>query len=210
MKDLILLAADPSMKLMLQAVLDRPESLGIQPLSKSGRLVIDHPLRDPGVFKAGHEFLRSQSNQYRHAIMICDRHGSGQEHLSSTAMEDEMQTRLDRSAWRGRSAAIVIDPELEIWAFSRSPHVASALGWDSIEKMHRWLHEEGYLFDANGKPDRPKEAMEQARRFNHIPRSSSIFVEIARKVSIQACRDRAFKKLRSTLQTWFPPLPPHR
>lgn len=204
MKDLIILAADPSMKLVLEAILDRPESLGIRPLQREQWRILTESLRDPAVFLRGHELLRSQAATYRYGILICDRDGSGQQGRTANTMEADMQTNLDKAGWSGRSAAIVIDPELEVWAFSKSPHFADVLGWSDLTQLRQWLIERGHRFDANGKPNNPKEAIEEALRHKRIPYSSSILVEVAKKVGFKNCQDSSFKRLRSTLQGWFP------
>jgi len=204
MKDLIILAADQSMKLMLEAVLDRHRALGIREIPRVQRDIKADARRDPAVYLNGHEFLRSQSKLYRYGILICDRHGSGQHEASRMEMESHMEANMDQSGWLGRSAAIVIDPELEIWAWSRSPHVASALGWEANMETEQWLLNNGYLLDANGKPERPQAALDLALRGNRIPKSSSVFVEIAQNVSLRRCHDPAFLKLQRVLREWFP------
>lgn len=50
----------------------------------------------------------------------------------------------------------------------------------------------------------PKEVVEAALRIKGIPRSSSIYYEIATKVNFDGCSDPAFVKLRATLAAWFP------
>ncbi len=45
--------------------------------------------------------------------------------------------------------------------------------------------------------------MERILRLNHRPRSSSIYRELARKVSLQRCQDAAFLKLKAVLAEWF-------
>ena len=58
-------------------------------------------------------------------------------------IQEEVEIGLTRNGWEGRSKAIVIDPELEVWVWSRSPIVAEVLGWDTdIEALRRWLESE--------------------------------------------------------------------
>jgi len=103
MKDLVILVADADMEQALRGLLARPGALGI----RAGITfdVFRHPRRDPGVFHEAHEFLRLLQGQYRYALVMLDREGSGQEHLSAQEITQAIQTRLDQSGWQDRSAA---------------------------------------------------------------------------------------------------------
>ncbi len=59
------------------------------------------------------------------------------------------------------------------------------------------------------KPPDPKAAMEAILRVRHIPRSLSLYRELARKVGLKSCQDEAFQHLRDVLQHWFPPGDPY-
>jgi hypothetical protein len=54
------------------------------------------------------------------------------------------------------------------------------------------------------KPARPKEAVQLALKTVRTPRSSSIYLELARSVSTDRCTDPAFLKLKRCLREWFP------
>jgi hypothetical protein len=115
-----------------------------------------------------------------------------------------MEKRLGQCGWKGRSAAIVIDPELEAWVWTTSAHVAAALrGNRDVEGLKKWLIAERYATDESVKPSCPKEAMEKALRVAGKPRSSSVYADLASKVSFKRCTDPAFGKLKQTLHTWF-------
>ncbi len=100
---------------------------------------------------------------------------------------------------------IVIDPELENWVWSRSIHVATALGWrDPTLDVREWLLDQNYLADTTqSKPTPPKEAMEAVLRHARKARSSAIYRAIANNVSLTSCDDPSFVKFRQTLLTWF-------
>jgi hypothetical protein len=70
--------------------------------------------------------------------------------------------------------------------------------------LRSWLDANGFEFKDNLKPARPKEALEAALRAVRKARSSSIYRELAERVSIKRCRDMAFIKLRDKLNRWFP------
>jgi hypothetical protein len=53
------------------------------------------------------------------------------------------------------------------------------------------------------KPFDPKLAVEQVLRQAGKPRSSAIYEQLARRVSLQRCTDPAFVKFTTVLQKWF-------
>jgi hypothetical protein len=134
-----------------------------------------------------------------------DREGCGKDEKKSQKLEQLVASALSRSGWADRAAVIVIDPELENWVFSDSPEVDAAMGWKGNNPpLRKWLEEQNYLAAGAIKPARPKEAMEAALRHVRMPRSSSIYGDLARQVGFGRCTDSAFQKLKATLRTWFP------
>jgi hypothetical protein len=105
----------------------------------------------------------------------------------------------------GREKAIVIEPECDIWIWGSDNSLAEAIGWESQIGIRDWLLGKGFEFDMANKPLRPKEAIEAVLRVNKTPRSSSLYKRITSKISLGNCRDRAFLRLKDTLQIWFPP-----
>lgn len=199
-KDLVILVADADMEQTMKGLLTRPRALGIR-----DGITVDvfrHPRRDPGIFHEAHEFLRPLQGQYRYALVMLDREGSGQEELSALEIEAEVQKRLNDSGWEGRSAVVVLDPELEVWVFSDSPHVIEVIA-DGDERFYREVLGT-QLASGHGKPERPKEVMEEILRRKRIPRSSALYKELAERVSFSKCLDPAFKRFRKNLQRWFP------
>jgi hypothetical protein len=200
--DIIFLVADKNAAWAIQGLVCRPKSLAI----RSVRAVIrPHPENDPGCYLRAHDFLRPFRSLYARAIVMFDREGCGNEALSREALEAEVEDRLQTSGWDDRARAVVVDPELDIWVWSDSPEVESALGWAGRSPTLRsWLTEKGFLQAGVVKPARPKEAMEAALRVVRKPRSSNVYQQLARSVSLRRCSDPAFAKLRAALQMWFP------
>jgi hypothetical protein len=133
-------------------------------------------------------------------------HGSGRDNSPRVDLENEAERRLAKSGWDRRGSVIVVAPELEIWVWSDSPHVDDILGWkDQEQSLKNWLIEEGHLKENATKPDDPKTAFLDALRKVRKPRSASLFAALAKCVSVDRCRDPAFKKLRTVLGKWFPP-----
>lgn len=198
-KDLVILVADKNMEAAIRGLLQRPEALGTRPLLAD---VFVHPYRDPGVLHGAQEFLAPLTARYAHALVIFDLQGCGREE-SAEDLSQEAQSRLDGVGWSQRSAVIVLDPELEIWVWSDSPHVPEALGVSSndLESLLRAK----YRSEGQVKPNHPKKAMEEALLRSRTPRSSSIYFWLAQRVGVRRCSDPAFLRLKACLQQWFPP-----
>jgi hypothetical protein len=201
-KDVVILVADKNMQFALGGLLARHQTLGICQLTSD---LYVHPERDPGCLLRSHVFLRPFIKGYAHALVMFDREGCGQEQLSRPILERQVEDLLSRSGWSERAAAIVLDPELEIWVWSDSPHVDSVLGWQGRQPdLRTWLRDHNFLDEQHAKPNRPKMAVEQALRSVRRPRSSSLYLQLAQSVSFNRCSDPAFLKLKTVLQKWFP------
>ena len=200
--DLVVLVADGQMEFTVRGLLTRNEAIGFQELSVDIHV---HPNKDPGCLLRGHDFLWPFYRQYRHALIMLDREGCGREEASREDLENDLEKRLSTVGWDDRAAAIVLDPELEIWVWSDSPEVDAVLGWaDKTPRLTEWLQNEGYSTSGQTKPNRPKEAMERALRLARKGRSSAIFLELAQRVIVNRCIDPAFLKFKNTLREWFP------
>lgn len=200
-KDLVVLVADKNIEYTVKGLLSRQQSLGVRELSTD---IYVHPESDPGCFLRAQDFLRPFHGQYAHTLVMLDRDGCGRENLSRESLEEDLEGRLSKAGWQDRAAAIVLDPELEIWVWSDSPEVDSALGWATKRPgLREWLCSEGYLAGGETKPNRPKEAVVRALRISRKSRSSSLYLQLAECVSTQRCSDPAFVKFKTMLQRWF-------
>ena len=197
--DLIVLVPDADIEWTINTLLaKRHQALRIRPISFK---IIRHPMRDNGVFNNPLPFLAPYLPQTEQALVILDREGSGQEgQKSATEMETELAEKLQQCWTAARICAIVLDPELEVWVWSPSPHMAAVLGV-SPEVLQQI--KAGFPLIDNGKPQRPKEAMLAVLQQSKRPFSARIFQELAERVSLNS-NERAFDKLRATLQQWFP------
>jgi hypothetical protein len=83
--------------------------------------------------------------------------------------------------------------------------VDEALGWISRRPaLRQWLRGLGLWSPGQAKPSDPKRAVDRALREAGMPPSSSIYLRLAKTVSVDRCLDPAFNRLRSRLQAWFP------
>lgn len=199
--DLIVLVADADAKQVVEGLLRRPESLRIRTV----RFTVDRYVkRDSGCCGTSHDYLRPFIKQFHHAMVLFDRHGSEKDTESRQEIEAAVERQLERNGWKGRSAAIVCDPELEIWVWSDSPEVDEVLGWRGRKPaLREWLVTHGFCDVETAKPNDPKEAMRRALRSVRKNVSPSRFRALAERVGVERCQDSAFLKLKHTLQSWF-------
>jgi len=201
--DLVVLVADRNMEYAMNGVLVRPESLAIRRLRFE---VFAHPEHDPGCFLNSPGFLRPMIPVYRHCLVVFDYHGCGREQkLAVDEIEEKVRCRLANSGWGDRAGVVVIEPELESWVWSDSPHVDRCLGWEGRDpSLRTWLRENNYWTEDTLKPADPKAAVQAALQEMGKPRSSSIYHQLAQCVSLHRCTDPAFHRLKCLLQRWFP------
>lgn len=200
--DLVVLVADLDQQEALRSLLDRRhQSLGIRKISHE---ILKHPRRDPGSFNESPAVLQPYQERAAHALVLLDRDGSGQEVLSVGEIEANLNARLAASGWEDRACAVVIDPELEAWAWSDSPRVDEGLGWAGrAPPLREWLHLQG-LWPADAqKPPRPKEALRAALKEVRQRPVAPIFGNLAATVGLDRCQDPSFTRLRAVLKTWF-------
>jgi hypothetical protein len=202
-RDLVVLVADKDMEQATRQLLQRPASFGI---SAPTYEVYTHPARDPGCRTASQELLRPLASQFRFALVLFDREGSGGEALERDALERQVEGQLEANGWRGRCSALVLDPELEIWVWTDSSELDQVIGWAGRQPpVREWLRAQGFTLNAAGKPARPKEALREALRHVRKQPSASLFAALAARAGLSRCTDPAFLKFRATLQRWFPP-----
>ena len=201
MSDLVCLVADKNMEAALDGLLQRPQALGIRPLDYE---LLVHPRRDPGCFHEAPEFLRPYRSSHAHAIVLLDQAWDGSPAAQGIELQRMLEGQLDRAGLLGWAQVIVIDPELEVWLFSDSPWVEQCLGWTGqTRSLRSWL-ERQHLWPAEiNKPADPKFAAERALYEVRKPRSSSIFRDLARNISVERCADGAFLRLKILLRQWF-------
>jgi hypothetical protein len=200
MKDLVLLVADKNAHFALNGALGRPETLGIRPIEFEFRV---HPGRDGGTRKTGPEMLALERRRFNHALLVLDFEGCGTDSPDALALEAQLDGRMNGS-WKNQGKAIVIEPELDVWVWGSDNAVEVAIEWPLGKSLRDWLRDQGFAFNENEKPVRPKEALETALRVPAFPRSSALYQHIASRISLPRCKDAAFIRLRNQLLAWFP------
>ena len=199
MQDLVVLVADKNMQYALRGALARHQALGIRPLTVE---FLVHMGRDGGVRTTGADILAGEATRFHRALMLLDFDGCGQENEAPSVLEAELGRKL-HVAWGERAKAIVISPEVDIWLWGADNSMHDALNWAQVDSVRNWLRGKGFEFNTDGKPLRPKEAMQAVCHVQKQPRSSALYEKITRRISLQNCTDPAFVRLREQLRGWF-------
>lgn len=203
--DLMVLVADLDIEQAVRGLLSRPHHIKVKSLTFEVRR---HPNRDAGCRTQAAAYLRPFFARYRRALVVFDLHGSGSR-VSREDTQHAVEHQLRTNGWGERSKAIVIEPELEAWVWTRSPHVSRAMGWESrYDQLRAWLEAEGLWPSDLPKPPDPKRAMQramaQAGLRKRVRRSAAKFHDLGRGLDTERCKDPAFGEMRATLQAWFP------
>lgn len=200
-QDLVVLVPGKDDHEALKGMLSRPESLGIRRITYQ---IQQHPDHDPGCLLHAHEFLKRESQRFSRALVVFDRLGCGAEERTPSELERTVLDHLEANGWNERAGVVVIDPELESWVWSSSPHVERILGWSGRDPdLRSWLTQQGFVEPGAVKSNSPKEAFRRALREVRKPASSSLIRRLAETVSLTRCQDTAFLKLRRILTSWF-------
>jgi hypothetical protein len=199
MKDLVVLVADKNMEFALKGILNRPRSLNIRNISFEIRV---HSNRDAGVRTTGINLLTIDRPLFSNALMLLDFEGCGANTLDPLQLEHQLDQQLMQT-WGADGKSIVIAPEVDAWLWGSDVIMQRVLSWQGNGTIRAWLTDQGFALDANGKPLRPKEALEKLFSHRRLPRSSAYYQEITKKVSLNNCVDSSFIRLRQQLQSWF-------
>ena len=201
MTDLIVLCADKKIQASVQAILARPQAIRIRPITYIVEVMVGK--NDPGCFNNPHGYLKPRRSESDHALVVFDRQWDGAPDISAVEMEQAVCDKL-RPMWGQSCGVVVIDPELEVWAWSNSPHVDEVLGWrDKRPGLREWLQAEGILAPGQVKPADPKAAIEKAVVKAQRRWTAGTCKTLAAKVGLERCQDPSFGRLKSILQGWF-------
>lgn len=200
MKDLVVLVADKNTQFALRGAFGRPEALRIRAITHEFR---PHPGRDGGARSGGVDVLARERGRFSHALLVFDLEGSGAgDDETAESLERELDAQLSLQ-WGTHAKAIVIVPEVDVWLWGADNALRECLRWPLPGSIRSWLEGEGFVFGADGKLVRPKEALDKMVRIHQQPRSSALYEKITGRISLQRCTDAAFLRLRAALNSWF-------
>jgi hypothetical protein len=112
MKDLLVILAGKNDEAVIRSVLSRHQDIGIHHLI----FEINRLGSDSKVVGYGPTLALAEKNRYRYFLCIWDHQGSGREkRMKPNQVQGIVQKSLNGKTLKGRSKALVIDPELEIW-----------------------------------------------------------------------------------------------
>ena len=159
--DLAVIVPDKDTEQTFEALLGRHQSLRIRPIRHQ---VSVHPHKDPGCYKTGDQLAGVFAREAAHALVVFDQAWEGAPCDDPTRLEADVEARL-RPLWDDRARCVVIDPELEAWVWSDSPHVTDVLGWRGRDPgLRAWLEGEGLWPPDHPKPPDPEAAFRRAVR----------------------------------------------
>lgn len=201
--DLVVLAPGKDERETFDALLSsRWKSLGIRQIRYQ---ILVHPRRDSGCLREAPEVLEPFVARANRALVVFDHEGSGREADPPDQVADSLRARLARAGWGERAEVLVLQPELENWVWSDSPHLDQVAGWSGRNPpLRQWLRNQRLGPVGHPKPPRPKECFEQALRHVGMPRSSALYRRLAEQVSLERCADPAFSRFRELMRGWFP------
>ncbi len=200
--ELVVLVPDKNIEQAIRGLLARPERIAMRPLSQDAVEFVVTPGRDPGVFKHARGLLKPYLQDNGRALVILDRAWDGAPTSNPSELAAGIEAQLTQ--WGDRARCLCIDPEIEAWIWSDSPHVATQLGWTSLQELRVWLESLSLWPDESEKPPDPKTAFLAATKEKRVTPSSAIFRQLAMQVSFKRCRDRSFNQLLCILRAWFP------
>lgn len=202
--DLVVVVADGGIEQAIRGMLTRPQALGIRPLNG-----VEFPKlkeQDGGTYARGHELAALYRDTHEHALIVFDLDWEGRPSNDPAVLEATVEGAL-AAEWGPRGRCVVINPELEVWVWSDSPHVATSLGWGGMPELKQWLGTKGLWNAADLKPADPKKAYLAAIEAKRVQKSNANFHSLAETVSFTRCQDRSFRRLRDILRTWFAQAP---
>jgi len=210
MNDLLFMVADTNMREALAGFLEREAAhrvIECREIDFDARrdIKVAKGQNDPGLFTRANELLRPFGGTYRHAVVVVDEEWDGSP--GAAKIQAQLDEHLANVGWPPPDGlSLVVQPEVDNWLWSDSPHSATALGWRSWDQLRPALQTNGWLEGDASKPSRPKEAAEWALRNGegNVKRSSSLYRKVAGSVSVRRCTDPAVEVLLSALQRWFP------
>jgi hypothetical protein len=197
-RDLVVLVSDKNTEYVVRGALRREQSLGIRAIDFE---VIVDPGRDGGVRRHGAQILQVERHAFEHAVLMFDYEGSGAA-VGPADLEATLDATLS-AAWGDHAKAIVVEPEIDIWMWGAETHIKEVVGWRSPQGIRDWLRSRDFRFNPQGKPERPKEAMDAVFRHAELARSSARYGALAGRLSLTRCQDPAFLRLRDALAGWF-------
>lgn len=207
MRDCLFLVADSNMSHALKGFFGKEGfhlSLGCRPFSlEEADIVVASGQNDPGLYVRASELLKVYRGEYSHAVVMVDAEWRGAP--APQDIRNALEGHLREAGWSPpQGCAIVIEPEVDNWLWTDTPHTAAALRWPSVTELRQALQERDMWPEGAAKPPQPKEAAAWAIRQKGKPRSSAIYEQVASRVSLSRCSDPAVATLVNALRQWFP------
>ena len=208
MRPLLFVVADKNMEYVLRGFFERngwDRAVPCEPFEFDAArdILVAVGQNDPGLYKRANDLLRPFHGKYERVVVMIDAEWNGSP--GAEEIRAEIEAHIVSAGWAAKDGlALVLEPEIDVWLWSNSPHVATAMGWKNWDELRSSLKNNGWLMEAGIKPERPKEAAEWALRQRQKPRSSTLYWKIANVVSVSRCKDPTLNALLNALRRWFP------
>ena len=208
MRELAILTADKTMNAVVTAFFQRNHwhtTLGCAAFDfwPEEDIINDPQHTDGGVHRRAHELVRPYLRTHSRVVVILDQQFGGD--IPAVDVRDDILLNLRRNGWHDKNCeVVVIDPELEVWLWQDSPHVAEAVGYTGVS-LRDHLATSGDWPEGDIKPGQPKEVIQGLMKVNRAGVPMVVYTKIARRVGVGGCQDGSFGQFRTKLQTWFPP-----
>jgi hypothetical protein len=201
--DLLVVLEGSKDRTVMEAVLSRPDDLGIQAIA------FELEARSSGVRTKGPDVSRERRREFQFVVCLWDHKGSGREEEPASQAQGEVQNQLNRKTLKGCSKALVIDPEMEIWLWQDRTAIAKVLEVEEIQ-IEKWLDD----WQRKQCPAQivqtlvrqfPKEALEEVIQRVDEKHDSALYGRIAAAANFKLWgREPSFRRLQRTLRRWFP------
>ncbi len=200
MKDLLVVVPDKTWALVLDALLNRAEAIGVRPISWA---TATPPGLDSGVRVRGVGVAAAVSRIFRRALLVFDYEGCGDTRQVGE-IEEDLRKHL-KHHWQDRADVVIVTPEIEAWLWRAFPQIGKQIDLSAIEVKQK-LRAKDFMGASDTKPSRPKEAFVWLLREARKVRSAAVYAEIARTASlkVEGCRTESFPRFVSLLRKWFP------
>jgi hypothetical protein len=163
--------------------------------------------KDPQVFGLAHENLRPYQRSHERAIVVLDQQFPGTPSGGADEIRQIMKRNLIGTGWHeDRCEIVVIQPMLEAWLWTDSPHVEAAFGHRRPPSLRAKMQQQRIWPDGIDKPPDLKRATATAAAWGGIVVDAALFSALfASPRSLGGCKEPGFLLLRDTLRRWFPP-----
>lgn len=214
MRDIVFLVADGEMQATVEGFFENP---AFDTRLQCARFEFDtkqdlikHPGKDPGVYQAGHNLLKSYIETHNYAVVMVDfAFNDNLQTMDYLQFCETIKVNMRAVGWPDdRFSVMAINPELEVLMWQADTRrIEPVFDYPGASgSLRAWLQERNLWHADDLKPTDPKAAIDAVRGQNWGRKKShsQLFKRIARDVSFKGCVDESFTCLLQQIQAWYP------